>query len=110
MGGTFDGARCVVASEMTRIAEYPEEITDALAWRTEVGIVAFRDGRLDVFQLAEFVGRTPLEVCDMLGELGLRPPDDDIWWAQELAGIAAMREARLAKDAKAVRVEDAQGV
>lgn len=77
---------------MTRIAEYPEEITDALAWRTEVGLVAFGDGQLDLFTLAEFVGRPPLEVCDVLREHGLEPDEDDEYWAQELAGIEYARE------------------
>ena len=79
---------------MTRIAEYPDEITDVRAWQAEVGLVAYRDGKLTVPQLAELLRVSEMDAYRLIIKHELPFDEDDFMLAQELAGLEAFRKAR----------------
>ena len=76
---------------MTQFIEFPPEpISDAIAWRTEVGIQSYRLERLTLRQLAEFIGCDRLEAIRTLEAHGLEVAKDEEWLEDELAGSDAL--------------------
>ncbi len=83
---------------MTRIAEYPDEITDVRAWRAELAMIAYRDGKLTLAQAAEFLFCSQMDTWRLLRTHGVETRDAEFLLAQELEGVAAFeREQVLTK-------------
>ena len=88
---------------MTRITDYPEGgIKDVVAWKTEVGLVAYRDGQLDLPGLAIFLGKSQLDAWRVMQAHGMECTEDELMLAQELNGIAYY-ESRKREEALAER-------
>ena len=79
---------------MTRIAEYPDEITDVRAWQVEVGLVAYRDGKLTVPQLAELLSVSEMDVYRLIIKHELPFDADAFMLAQDLEGIRHLQAQR----------------
>lgn len=76
---------------MTRIVEYPEGgIKDVAAWKTEVGLVAYQDGQLDLPGLATFLDKSQLDAWRVMQAHGIDCTEDELWLAQELDGMEAL--------------------
>lgn len=88
--------------KVTRIAEYPPEgIQDVLAWRTELGLVAYRDGQLTLKQLAAFLELDVVQTLHLMKVSGVEYVRDKAWLEQELKGAeTALKLAREHREAK----------